>query len=71
LELRPQRIKGCDRGLVGFRLNVQGDEYQPLADLLGPLAGKDKRAALPLHLGYECVTVPLKGQLLEKPRRST
>ena len=61
-ELSPQRIEGRDRGLVGLRLDVQGDEHQPFADLLGPLAGKDERAALPLHLGDERLAV-----LLEAP----
>ena len=44
-------------------LDVQGNEHQPLADLLGPVAGKDERATLPLHLGDEGLAV-----LLEVPR---
>src|SRR5437899_3771871 len=61
-EISPQRIEGRHRGLVGLRLDVQGDEHQPSAELLGPLAGKDERAALPLHLGDERLAV-----LLEAP----
>src|SRR6266481_5690988 len=44
-EFCPQRIEGRDRGLMGLRLDVEGDEHQPFADFFGPLAGKDERAA--------------------------
>jgi hypothetical protein len=61
-EFSPQRIQGRDRGLLGLRLDVQGDEHQPFADLLGPLAAEDERAAPPVHLGDERLAV-----LLEAP----
>src|SRR5271154_6119441 len=47
LEFRAQRVQ---RGDLRLRLGVQGNEHQPLADLLRPRVGKDKRASLPLDL---------------------
>jgi hypothetical protein len=48
------------RSLAGLWLDVQGDEHQPFADLLGPLAAEDERAALPVHLGDERLAVLLE-----------
>src|SRR5271155_4225841 len=50
LEFRAQRVQRGDRGLARLRLDVQGNEHQPLANLLRPRVGQDKRAALPLDL---------------------
>src|SRR5882762_1171056 len=50
LEFRAQRIQRGDRSLSRFRLDVQGNEHQPLANLLRPRVGQDKRAALPVDL---------------------
>src|SRR5467141_4105433 len=50
LEFRAERVQRGDRGLARRRLDVQGNEDQPLANLLRPRVGQDKRAALPLDL---------------------
>src|SRR5580658_1278691 len=42
---------GC--GFVCGRFDVQGNEYQPFANLLRPLAGEDDRASLTFDLGDE------------------
>src|ERR1039458_8637411 len=47
LEFRAQRVQ---RGDLRLRLEVQGNEHQPLANLLRPRVGQDKRAALPVDL---------------------
>src|SRR5258706_10824481 len=65
LEFAAQRVQRGDRGLARLplarpRLDVQGNEHQRLSNLLGPLAGKDERAALALHLGDERLSVPLE-----------
>src|SRR6185437_9709083 len=56
-EFSPQRFQGRDRGLAGLWLDVQGDEHQPFADLLGPLAAENERAALPVNLGDKRLAV--------------
>src|SRR5437762_6193569 len=50
LELRAQRVQRGDLGLARLLLDVHGNEYQPLANLLWPTVGQDKRASLPLRL---------------------
>src|ERR1700682_3890704 len=50
LEFRAQRVQRSDRALARRRLDVQGNEHQPLANLLRPRVGQDKRAALPADL---------------------
>lgn len=62
-ELGAQRIERGDGDLVRLRLNVQGDEHQPLADLLRPLVGEDDGAALAVNLGDAHPAV-----VLEAPR---
>src|SRR5271163_2816966 len=47
LEFRAQRIQSGD---LRLRLDVQGNEHHPLANLLWPRVGQDKRAALPVDL---------------------
>src|ERR1700730_17925697 len=51
LEFRAERVQRGNRGLARRRLDVQGNEHQPLANLLRPRVGQDKRAALPVDLG--------------------
>jgi len=46
-------------GLVHRRLDVQGNEHQPLADLLRPLVGQDEGAAPAVDLGDVRPTIPL------------
>ena len=41
------------------RLDVQGNEHQPLADLLRPLVGQDEGAAPAVDLGDVRPTIPL------------
>src|SRR2546429_6832560 len=50
LEFRAQRIHRSNRSLSRLRLDVQRNEHQTLANLLGPRVGQDKRAALPVDL---------------------
>src|SRR5215469_2365206 len=50
LELRAQRVQRDDRSLARLRLDVQGNKHHPLANLLRPRVGQDKRAALPIDL---------------------
>jgi hypothetical protein len=50
LEFGAQRVQRGDRGLARLWLDVQGNEHQPLANLLRPRVGQDKRAALPVDL---------------------
>src|SRR5271168_1115176 len=50
LEFRAQRVQCGDRSLVRRRLDVQGNEHQPVADLVWPGVGQDQRAALPINL---------------------
>src|SRR5271165_2656512 len=50
LEFRAQRVQRSDCGLARRRLDVHGDEHQPLANLLRPRVGQDERAALPVDL---------------------
>src|ERR1700730_14668492 len=51
LEFPAQRVQRGDRGLARLRLDVQRNEHQPLANLLRPRVGQDKRAALSVDLG--------------------
>src|SRR5438034_7192711 len=44
LEFRAQRIHRSNRSLSRLRLDVQRNEHQPLANLLRPRVGQDKRA---------------------------
>src|SRR5690242_7929287 len=46
-EFSAQRVQ---RGDLCLRLDVQGNEHQPLANLLRPRVSQDKRAALPVDL---------------------
>ena len=41
------------------RVDVRGNEYQPLADLLRPLIGEDQRGALAINLGDVGTAIPL------------
>src|ERR1700733_11181298 len=50
LEFYAKRVQRGDRRLLRRRLDVQGNEHQPVANLLRPRVGQDKRAALPLDL---------------------
>src|SRR5258708_7863866 len=47
LEFCAQGVQRGDRGLARLRLGVQGNEHQPLANLLRPRVVQAKRAALP------------------------
>src|ERR1700750_2223341 len=49
-EFCAQRVQRSDRALRRRWLNVQGNEHQPLTNLLRPRLGQDKRAALPIDL---------------------
>ena len=50
LEFGAQCIQGGGRGLAGRRLDVQGNEHQPLANFLRPGVGQDQCATLPVNL---------------------
>src|ERR1700677_334321 len=50
LKFCAQRIQRGDCGLTARRLHVQGNENQPVANLLRPRVREDKRAALPVDL---------------------
>src|SRR6266699_1550694 len=69
LEFRAQRVQRGDRGLARRRLDVQGNEHQPLANLLRPRLGQDERAALPVDLGdvRSAVLVEAPGTSEAKP----
>src|SRR5579871_40288 len=47
-----QTVQRVDLGLSRMRLDVEGNEHQSFADLLRPMVGNDKGAALPLRLRY-------------------
>src|SRR5262249_25151864 len=47
LEFRAQRVQRDDLGLA---LGIQGNEHQTLANLLRPMVGQNKRAALSIDL---------------------
>ncbi len=50
LEFRAQPVQRGDRGIARRRLDVQGNEHQPLANLLRPRVRQDKCATLPIDL---------------------
>src|SRR5665811_1126458 len=50
LKFRTQRVQRGDRAPARRRLDVQRNEHQPLANLLGPPVGQDKRTVLPVDL---------------------
>src|SRR5690349_13522979 len=49
-EFCAKRVQCCDCSLARLRLDVQGNEHQPLANLFRPPVCQDQRAALPLNL---------------------
>src|SRR2546427_8900591 len=56
-EFRAQRVERSDRTLPFRWLDVQGNDHQPLANLLRPRVGQDKRAALPIDLSDAVLVV--------------
>src|ERR1700745_1789175 len=50
LEFRAQRVQRSDRGFARRWLDAEGNEHQPLANLLRPGVGQDKRAAQSVDL---------------------
>src|SRR6516164_7913822 len=65
-EFRAQRIQRGDSVLAQWWFDVQGNEHQPLANLLRPRVGQDKSAPLPIHL-RDAVLIEAPGASEAKP----
>src|SRR5579884_738628 len=50
LEFGAECIQCGDRAFACRRLDIQGNEHQPLADFLRPSVGQDERASLAIDL---------------------
>ena len=70
-EFRAQRVQRGNLSLACLRLDVKGKEYQPLANLLRPCVGQDKRAARRSTCATRGLLPFSYRQGLLKPSRST